>query len=87
MSLPCLGCANRLDEKEISMLMQFGLADEFARFVAVALARNEKNEEVFYLAQCTKGLGRIAYVDYVEIDDEKKREWLLLEGYQWRNWH
>lgn len=72
----------RLDEKEISMLMQFGLADEFARFVAVALARNEKNEEVFYLAQCTKGWGRIAYVDYVKIDDEKKREWLLLEGYQ-----
>lgn len=72
----------RLDEKEISMLMQFGLADEFARFVAVALARNEKNEEVFYLAQCTKGWGRIAYVDYVKIDDEKKREWILLEGYK-----
>ncbi len=72
----------RLDEKEISMLMQFGLADEFARFVAVALARNEKNEEVFYLAQRTKGWGRIAYVDYVKINDEKKREWILLEGYK-----
>lgn len=72
----------RLDEKEIAMLLYLGLADEFARFVAVALARNEKNEEVFYLAQCTKGWGRIAYVDYVKIDDEKKREWLLFEGYQ-----
>ena len=76
-----LGICN-LDEKEIAMLLYLGLADEFARFVAVALARNEKNEEIWYLAKRTKGWGRIAYVDYVKIDDEKKREWLLLEGYQ-----
>ncbi|MDD7297541.1 MAG: hypothetical protein PUG77_09725 [Helicobacter bilis] len=76
-----LGICN-LDEKEIAMLLYLGLADEFARFVAVALMRNEKNDEIFYLAKRTKGWGRIAYVDYVKIDDEKKREWLLLEGYQ-----
>ena len=76
-----LGICN-LDEKEMAMLLYLGLADEFARFVAVALMRNEKNDEIFYLAERTKGWGRIAYVDYVKIDDEKKREWLLLEGYQ-----
>lgn len=80
-SIAVLGICN-LDEKEISMLMQLGLADEFARFVAVALMRNEKNDEIFYLAKHTKGWGRIAYVDYIKIDDEVKREWLLFEGYK-----
>lgn len=72
----------RLDENELAMYQTFGLSDEFAKFVAVALRRNSRNDLVFELAQRVKGWGRVQYLDYLDVADEKMREWVLLKGYE-----
>lgn len=71
-----------LDDEDLRLYCSFGIAEEFARFVAVGLTRGEHNDEIFALAKVTKGWGRIAYVDYLKAESDEIKEWLIFEGYQ-----
>lgn len=79
-ALAVLGIFN-LDEEDLKYYQIFGLSDELARFVAVALGNQERYDLMFELAQKVKGWGRVAYLDYLEIKNLDMRKWLLFEGY------
>lgn len=70
------------DNNRKNMLLTLGYADEFGLFVSHAFKYAKDNESIFMLAKATKGWGRIHYIESLVIDDDKKREWLLLEGYK-----
>ena len=72
----------RLDEDALAMYQTFGLSDEFANYVAVALKRNGRNDLNFELAKRVKGWGRVQYLNFLDIADEQMREWVLLKGYE-----
>lgn len=81
LALAILG-VSYLNDEELSLYSLFGLADEFANYVAVALKRNERNDIICQLIKKVKGWGRIQYLNFLEIKDEQTREWLLFEGYK-----
>ena len=72
----------RLDEDALAMYQTFGLSDEFANYVAVALKRNGRNDLNFELAKRVKGWGRVQYLNFLDIANEQMREWVLLKGYE-----
>ena len=81
LALAILG-VSYLNDEELSLYSLFGLADEFANYVAVALKRNERNDIICQLIKKVKGWGRIQYLNFLEVKDEQTREWLLFEGYK-----
>lgn len=69
------------DKQEREILYILGHSDEFALFVARIFLYRQDNEMIFLLAHKVKGWGRIVYLDYLEVDNEEKRKWVLLYGY------
>lgn len=71
-----------LDDEELKIYAIFGCADEFALFVAAALERADREDLIFFLAKKTRGWGRIAYIERLEVYNDEVREWLIFEGYK-----
>ena len=62
---------------------EFGVYEEFTYYAARILSRSswEKgNDELFILAQNTRGWGRIHAVDYLRAETQEIRDWLLYYG-------
>lgn len=71
-----------MSEEDIELIALFGLSEEFTKFVAVALYRNDQNELIFDLAKKVHGWGRVTYIDYLQASHAGIQKWLLLEGYK-----
>lgn len=81
LALATLGIAD-LNEAGFEFYKIFGLSDEFAKFVAVALLRNDRNDLIFELTKCVKGWGRIQYLEFIDANSDEIKQWLLFEGYK-----
>lgn len=66
----------------IEIYMVLGLADEFSKFISLALARQNLNENLFTLAKATTGWGRINYIDRLKPLSNEIKSWLIYEGYK-----
>jgi len=71
-----------LSEDDIELFMVLGLADEFSRFISLALSRQELNENIFILAKSTHGWGRVNYIKRLEPLTDEIKSWLIYEGYK-----
>lgn len=75
------GMFPNLDEEERQRIKIFALSDEFTYFCIYNMSNWKKgNEEIFEIAQKTKGWGRIHAIEALEPRNKKIREWLLYEG-------
>lgn len=72
----------KLDEEDIELIALFGLTEEFSKFAAVALYRQDQNELLFELAKKVHGWGRVTYIGYLQCEHEAIQKWILLEGYK-----
>lgn len=72
----------KLDEEDIDLIALFGLTEEFSKFAAVALYRQDQNELLFELAKKVHGWGRVTYIGYLKCEHESIQKWILLEGYK-----
>lgn len=72
----------KLDEEDIELITLFGLTEEFSKFAAVALYRQDQNELLFELAKKVHGWGRVTYIGYLQCEHESIQKWILLEGYK-----
>lgn len=70
-----------LSDDDLELFMTLGLADEFSKFISLALARAELNENIFTLAKATHGWGRVNYIDRLEPLTDEIKSWLIYEGY------
>lgn len=69
------------DESLKDTLRMIGLSDEFTIFVIFIMQQWENaNEEIFRLAQRTKGWGRIHAIERLIPETPEIRDWLLREG-------
>lgn len=62
---------------------EFGVYEEFTYYAARILSqriRENGNDELFSLAQNTRGWGRIHAVDYLRAETQEIRDWLLYNG-------
>ena len=67
----------------MDLATEFGVYEEFTYYAARILSRSswEKgNDELFILAQNTRGWGRIHAVDYLRAETQEIRDWLLYYG-------
>lgn len=72
----------KIDEEDIELIALFGLTEEFSKFAAVALYRQDQNELLFELAKKVTGWGRVTYISYLQCEHEAIQKWILLEGYK-----
>ena len=72
----------RLDDDNLKNILRIvGLSDEFTLFVIFIMQQwDNANEEIFRLAQKTKGWGRIHAVERLIPETPEIRDWLLREG-------
>lgn len=63
LALAILG-VSYLNDEELSLYSLFGLADEFANYVAVALKRNERNDIICQLIKKSQGLGADTILEF-----------------------
>ena len=69
------------DDNLKNILRIIGLSDEFTLFVIFIMQQwDDANQEIFRLAQKTKGWGRIHAVERLIPDTPEIRDWLLREG-------
>ena len=69
------------DEELRQAIRELAASDEFTLFALFAVSNWEnKNEEIFHMAQKVHGWGRIHAVERLEPDTDEIRHWLLREG-------
>ena len=81
-ALLIFGVFHHNDNDDFEMLKIFGLSDEFAICVAKVLNILKRHDLIFYLAKKTRGWGRIAYIEKLEVYSDEVREWIIFEGYK-----
>lgn len=70
-----------LTDEDIEVFMVLGLADEFSKFISLALSRDKLNENIFTLAKATHGWGRINYIERLEPLSDEIKSWLIYDGH------
>ena len=82
-AIELLGMLNLPQEHEVfDNLMILGLSDEFAKFVAMALYRQDQNALLLNLAKRTDGWGKIEYIDKFTPETQEDKLWLVTEGFR-----
>ncbi len=73
--------SNPSDEDARQAVRELAASDEFTLFALFAVSNwNNKNEEIFHIAQRVHGWGRIHAVERLEPTTDEIRRWLLFEG-------
>lgn len=71
-----------LDDETLDIYRILGVSDELASYVGFVLQFHKYNDIIFELARKVKGWGKTIYVEYLNVENEAMREWLLFEGYE-----
>ena len=77
-----IGLADISDDYKIQeVLLKLALCDEFTLFVIIALRINDNANDLFFmLLKKVDGWGKIHLVNYIEVNNDTIKEWLLING-------